>query len=59
MANEVNFLFAVNVEMQVYLHNSSMMAICCGNNADSEEALASSKSVKSKPGATVQPTKQK
>ena len=36
-----------------------MMALWWGNNAVSEEALASSKSVKSKPGATVQPTKQK
>jgi hypothetical protein len=42
-----------------YRHNSLILLSCCGYIADKMAASASSKSAKSKPGATVHPTKQK
>ncbi len=41
-----------------HLHKFLIIFRCCENKAEREAADASSKSAKSNPGATVQPTKQ-
>gem|GEM_PF-4049556 len=52
-------LFTLIFYLLSYLHNSRIKLACWGNNSTSSSALANSKSSKSKPGATVQPTSEK